>query len=327
MASVPGIHHITAISGPAQETLDTYVSVLGLRLVKTTVNFDDPGTYHLYFGDRTGRPGTILTFFPWANAVPGQQGAGMASATSFLAPAGSIEAWTERLTEAGLTVGERTERFDTEVLTATAPDGLPLEIVATDEAASIDASGTAERWTDGGVPAEYALRGFFGATLPAVDAPATEKLFVDLFGWEREAATDDRIRLRAPHDDAPLPGTVIDLQKKPSLSAGRMGKGTVHHVAFRARDEEEQARWQEQLRAMGIQVTEVKDRQYFQSIYFRHPRWTSGVLFEIATDAPGFLHDESEETLGSELKLPSRFESRRDEIEHSLPDLQRPSIG
>jgi glyoxalase family protein len=327
MAALPGIHHITAIYGPAQETLDTYADVLGLRLVKTTVNFDDPGTYHLYFGDRTGRPGTILTFFPWANAVPGQQGAGMASATSFLASAGSLEAWTERLTEAGLTVGERTERFDTEVLTATAPDGLPLEIVATDEAASIDASGTAEPWTDGGVPAEYALRGFFGATLPAVDAPATEELFVDLFGWEREAATDDRIRLRAPHDDAPLPGTVIDLQKKPSLSAGRTGKGTVHHVAFRARDEEEQARWQEQLRAMGIQVTEVKDRQYFQSIYFRHPRWTSGVLFEIATDAPGFLHDETEETLGSELKLPSRFESRRDELEHTLPDLQRPATG
>jgi glyoxalase family protein len=323
MAALPGIHHITAISGDAQQTLDAFAGNLGLRLVKTTVNFDDPGTYHLYVGDRTGRPGTILTFFPWANAVPGQQGAGMANATSFLVPPGSLDAWQSRLADADLTVVDRVTRFGTEVLTLTAPDGLPVELVASEEAHRVDEAGTVEPWTQGGVPAEQAIRGFFGATLPAVDAAATEELFTDIFGWEREGASDDRIRLRAPQETA-APGAVVDLQTHPAASAGRMGQGTVHHVAFRARDDEEQARWQQQLRAMGIQVTEVKDRQYFQSIYFRHRRFTSGVLFEIATDAPGFLTDETAESLGQQLKLPSWLENRRDELEHSLPELKRP---
>ncbi|PEN12598.1 glyoxalase [Longibacter salinarum] len=321
MSAISGIHHITAISGPAQETVDTYAGVLGLRLVKTTVNFDDPGTYHLYFGDRTGRPGTILTFFPWASAVPGRQGASMVSATSFLVPLGSLDAWQRRLETAGLHVTERTHRFDTEVLTAKAPDGLPIEIVATAEARAVDA----DVWTSAGVPSEHAIRGFSGATLPAIDAPATEKLLTDVFGWEREATSDERIRLRAPSQNQAVPGSVIDLQMNPANAAGRLGQGTVHHIALRARDDEEQVHWQERLRDMDIRVTEVKDRQYFRSIYFRHRRWTSGVLFEIATDAPGFLHDEPEASLGTTLKLPPWLESRRDEIEHALPELRRPA--
>ena len=324
MATTPGIHHITAISASAQQNVDAYAGTLGLRLVKTTVNFDDPGTYHLYYGDRTGNPGTILTFFPWANAVPGQQGAGMAAATAFMAPEGSLSLWTERLSAGGFTVGERTERFGTHVLPATAPDGLPIEIVATDETDAVDAAETVDTWTHDGVDEAYALRGFFGTTLPAINAPKTRELIVDVFGWEQEAESDDRIRLRAPQGDTPAPGAVVDLQRNPVQSAGRMGQGTVHHVAFRAKDDEEQAHWQEQLRRLRIQVTEVKDRQYFRSIYFRHPRWTSGVLFEIATDAPGFLHDEDESSLGTALKLPSWLEGRRQELQQRLPDLKRP---
>jgi len=324
MPTLPGIHHITAISASAQQNLNAYAGTLGLRLVKTTVNFDDPGTYHLYYGDRTGRPGTILTFFPWANAAPGQQGAGLAGATAFMAPAGSLDLWQKRLAAAGFGVEDRTERFGTEVLPAAAPDGLPIEIVATSETEQVDAAGTAEAWTGRDLDANHALRGFFGTTLPAINAPKTLELMTDIFGWTHEHESDDRIRLRAPQGDAPTPGAVVDLRKNPAQSAGRMGKGTVHHVAFRAEDDAQQTEWQEQLRRLGLQVTEVKDRQYFRSIYFRHPQWTSGVLFEIATDAPGFLHDEDEDELGTALKLPSRLEDRRDELEQRLPEINRP---
>ena len=330
-ASIPGIHHITAIGGAAQENLDFYTGVLGLRLVKTTVNFDDPTTYHLYYGDRTGRPGTVLTFFPWPRAVQGRVGAGAASAVSFAIPSGARDAWHDRLADAGVSV-ETTERFGTDVLQLRAPDGLPLEIVP-DPAlgAPVEASpAEASVWTEGPVPAEQAIRGFFGTTLPALNLPRTTELFTDVFGWTVEAESSDRVRLRAPSgEEGPeeAVGQTVDLQRQPSQSAGRMGRGTVHHVAFRARDVEEQAAWQSALRDRGLQVTDVKDRQYFQSIYFRDADWTSGVLFEIATDGPGFLIDEDEETLGTSLRLPSWLEERRTELEERLPPLDRPTAA
>lgn len=325
---LPGIHHVTAISGAAQENIDFYTRVLGLRLVKTTVNFDDPTTYHLYYGDRTGRPGTALTFFPWARAVNGRTGAGMASRIALAVPDGTLDAWQARLEEAG--VDATTESvFDTHRLTFAAPDGLPLALVSDPNRPVGDTADSV--WTTASVPASQAIRGFYGTTLPAVNASQTAALFTDVFGWTVVAESDERIRLQAPataseEETSRIPlGTIVDLKTRPAQTAGRMGKGAVHHVAFRARDDDEQAAWQSRLRERGLQVTDVKDRQYFRSIYFRDADWTSGILFEIATDGPGFLIDESEERLGRTLRLPSWLEDRRDELEQALPSIERPA--
>lgn len=309
MPTTTGIHHITAISGPPQETLDFYVGGLGLRLVKTTVNFDDPGTYHLYFGDATGQPGTILTFFPWAHAAPGQTGTGMVQATAFAVPAASIAYWMEQLTASGAQrVAEPVQRFGEPVIRFRDPHGLPLEVVGTSDAE------TQHGWTDGPVPAEHAIRGFHSATL-ALEAPGpTADVLADLLGLEFVKEDNGRHRFEGSGDC----GHVIDLVT--SGQSTRMGRGTVHHIAFRSKDEVEQAAWQEVLRDRGFRVTEVKDRQYFKSIYFREP---GGVLFEIATDGPGFLRDESEAELGTTLKLPPWLEERRGAIEQKLPSIQR----
>jgi glyoxalase family protein len=313
--SVPGLHHVTAISGAPQETVDFYTQVLGLRLVKTTVNFDDPGTYHLYFGDARGRPGTILTFFPWTQAASGRPGAGQATGVAFAAPRSALDAWRERLHDRDLEA-EPTERFGDPVLRFTDPDGLPLEIVFDPDAGAVDG------WAGGPWPADEALRGVHGATLPAVDLPHTAELLEEVFGWERAGETAERVRLRAPGSAL---GRALDLERRPSHSAGRTGRGTVHHLAFRARGADEQARLQTALRDRGLRVTDVKDRQYFQSVYFRDPKSTSGVLFEIATDGPGFLTDEDEDALGSTLRLPPWLEDRRDDIAAALPALDRPA--
>ncbi|MFB6249592.1 MAG: ring-cleaving dioxygenase [Salinibacter sp.] len=312
---IAGLHHVTALSGAAQANLDFYAGVLGLRRVKTTVNFDDPKTPHLYYGDATGRPGTITTVFPWPQARPGRAGAGMATSVAFAVPPGTLGAWADRLDAAGVPA-RRTERFGTPTLTFDDPAGLPLALVA-------DADGPAEAlWTDGPVPADRALRGLHAPTLPVFPDDRTPELLTTLFGWTTVGTDEDRLRLRAPDADV---GGAVDLQVRDRHPSGRMGQGTVHHVAFRARDAQEQQRWREALRERGIEVTEVKDRRYFQSIYFRHASWTSGLLFEIATDGPGFQVDEPEATLGEALQLPSRLEPRRDELEHALPSLSPPS--
>ncbi len=317
--SIPGLHHITAISGAAQENLDFYTGVLGLRLVKTTVNFDDPTTYHLYYGNRTGRPGTVLTFFPWPRAVAGRPGAGMATRVSFAVPQMSLDAWTERLETHDVSV-ERVERPEEEALRFAAPDGLPLELVGVPETYP----GADSAWTGGPVPKSQAVRGFFGTTIPALHPGRTLRLFTDLFGWEVTYETDDRVRVQPPAS-TPAPGQAIDLATTPAPSAGRMGRGTVHHVALRAGDADEQARWQQALRDRGLHVTEVKDRQYFRSIYVRDSEWTSGVLLEVATDGPGFATDEPVEQLGARLQLPDWLEDRRDELVRALPPLDRPA--
>ena len=313
-AFIPGLHHVTALSGAAQDNLDFYAGVLGLRRVKTTVNFDDPKTHHLYYGDTVGRPGTVITFFPWPRARSGRNGAGMVNTVTFAVPAGTIDAWATHLNDAGVDT-TRHDHFGDPALRFEDPAGLALALIATDE---MDNTGA---WDDGPVPADRAIRGFHAPTLPVFSDDRTPDLLTKVFGWTRADEDGDHVRFRAPEPD--LAG-IVDLEIRDRHPSGRMGTGTVHHVAFRARDADEQQHWQRALRDRGIQVTDVKDRQYFQSIYFRDPNWTSGILFEIATDGPGFLTDESEADLGKTLRLPSWLESRRDEIESSLPSLTAP---
>lgn len=312
--SLPGVHHITALCGDAQENLDFYVGVLGLRLVKKTVNFDDPTTHHLYYGDRVGHPGTVLTFFPWPQAPGGREGAGMVTRVSFAVPAGSMPRWRDRLNDREVNVDED-ERFGEPVLRFSDPHGLSLELVGrspTDEGSP---------WTEGPIPGDMAIRGFHAPTLPVFREDRVEALFADVFGWTRTGRDGDRVRYRAPGDGV---GTEVDLLIRDRHPSGRMGQGSVHHIAFRAADAGAQKGWQSALRERGLQVTEVKDRQYFESIYFRDPDLTSGILFEIATDGPGFSADETEEDLGSTLKLPPWLEERRDNLQRALPALRAP---
>jgi len=311
---IAGLHHVTALSGAAQENLDFYAGVLGLRRVKTTVNFDDPTTHHLYYGDRTGRPGTLTTFFSWPRARSGRAGAGMATSVAFAVPSGTLDAWADRLGAADVPT-RRDERFGAPVLTFEDPSGLPLALTA------VDAPPDADVWTEGPVPAHHALRGLHAPTLPVFADDRTPELFTDVFGWTVAGTDGDRRRVRAPDAER----GAVDLLVRERHPSGRMGRGTVHHVAVRARDAEEQRAWRTALRDRGLQVTEVKDRQYFQSVYFRDPTWTSGILFEIATDGPGFLVDEEESALGDALQLPPSLDSRRDELERALPTLSPPT--
>jgi catechol 2,3-dioxygenase-like lactoylglutathione lyase family enzyme len=305
-----GFHHVTAIAGPPQPNVAFYTGVLGLRLVKRTVNFDDPGTYHLYYGDALGRPGTILTFFPWSNAVPGRVGAGMASATAFSVSAGSVDAWMEYFADRALDFDAPHERFGDAVLPFPDPDGLMLELVAHDGAEGLPAPPE-------GPLGEHGLRGFHSVTLASGNPEATARVLTDVFGWNEQGEEDGRLRFRA--SDGGL-GSVVDVV--PSDATGRGAAGTFHHVAFRTRDEQEQRAWQEVLLEAGLMVTEIRDRQYFRSIYFREP---GGVLFELATDGPGFATDEPEDALGTALQLPPWLEKRRPTIEARLPDLTLPT--
>ena len=305
-----GLHHITAVAGDPQENLRFYTETLGLRLVKRTVNFDDTTTYHLYYGNRTGEPGTAMTFFPFEGARPGRPGRGQAVATAFAVPPGSLDDWADRLATSAATVEDRTERFGAGVLPFSDPDGQPLELV--------EADSPVEPWVDGPVPEERAIRGFFGVTLHSAAPDATANV-LELLGFERSGSIEEpdgggeRVRYVADGNRA----TVVDiLHREPPR--GRPGVGTVHHIAFRAADEEEQLAWRERLSDAGQFVTPQKDRQYFKSIYFREP---GGILFEVATDGPGFTVDESVADLGSELKLPAWLEGDREGIEATLPPL------
>ncbi len=308
---ISGLHHVSAIAGPPQPNVDFYTGVLGLRLVKQTVNFDDAGTYHLYYGDELGRPGSVLTFFPWANAVGGRAGAGMTSATAFSVPAHALDDWMGRFADRALDFDAPVERFGESVLALRGPDGLPLELVAH------RAAEAPPGWPNGPVSDDSAIRSFHSVTLALADPAATANVLTDLFGWEHGGEEDGRLRFRAPGGG---PASVVDLVR--TDERGRAGAGTVHHIAFRARDDEEQRAWLDAVRATGLHVTDVKDRQYFHSIYFREP---GGVLFEIATDAPGFTTDESTADLGTALRLPPWLEDRRADIERRLPPLTLPT--
>jgi glyoxalase family protein len=313
-APLSGLHHITALSGDAQDNLDFYVGVLGLRRVKTTVNFDDPTTHHLYYGDATGGPGTLLTFFPWPRAASGRPGAGMVRTVAFAVPPGTLSDWQAHLSEHGIE-GAQATRFGEPRLHFRDPSGLPLALVAA------DVDDEASPWTNGPVPAERAIRGLHAPTLPVFTDDPTPTLFTDVFDWSRAGTEDEYVRLQAP---GPGVGSAVDLRVRDRHPSGRLGRGTVHHLAVRVPNEEAQQAWQHTLREQGLQVTEVKDRQYFRSVYFRDPDWTSGLLFEIATDGPGVLIDENEDNLGRTLTLPPHLESRRDELEDALPTLKSP---
>jgi glyoxalase family protein len=310
MPQTTGIHHVTAISGGPQRNVDFYAGTLGLRLVKKTVNFDDPETYHLYYGDGAGSPGTIMTFFPWAHAPGGRIGAGQLVVTSFSIPTSSLGYWTERLVEDGVRFERPRDRFGDTVLSFEDPDRLRVELVATEDGRP--------GWSGGPVQAEHSLRGFHHVTL-AVEAPdRTAGLMTDSLGFRSLDEAEGRIRLASGEGG---PGYQVDVVNAAGLPHGSMGVGTVHHVAFRVPDEDTQLALREEVAALGYSVTPVLDRNYFRSIYFREP---GGVLFEIATDPPGFAVDEDPEHLGEDLKLPPWLETRRDRLEEVLPPLRVP---
>jgi glyoxalase family protein len=311
MAALPGIHHVTAITSDAQRNVDFYVGMLGLRLVKKTVNFDDPGSYHLYYGDQLGRPGSVMTFFVWPGAARGRQGPGQVTATTFSVPAGSLAWWRERLGSAGVAVAGPARRLDDEVLAFSDRDGMRLELVA---------PGTPdprEPWAGGTVPLAYAVRGFHSVTLSLVAAEPAARLLAGTLGLHAAAVEAGRARYETGRA-----GGVADLVSEPGAPDAIAAAGTVHHVAWRTPDDRSQLAWREKLVRAGYDVTPVLDRQYFRSIYFRVP---GGVLFEIATDVPGFTVDEPAERLGSGLRLPGRLEPLRAELELRLPAFQTPA--
>jgi glyoxalase family protein len=301
---IPGLHHVTAIASDPQQNLDFYTQVLGLRFVKKTINFDDPGTYHFYFGDDEGTPGTILTFFPWPNASRGLAGVGEVTRTAFSVPLSSIVYWEKRLINEGVLVERTGKRFDEEVLTLADPDGMKIEIVG-----HVDA-GPAKAPRFASVPAEHAIRGFFGVTLYERSADKTAAL-LNVMGFQKVAEEGNRQRFSAEGNAL---GNHIDLVIDPNASYGRSGAGSVHHIAFRATDDAAQSAWREEI-ARHVDVTQVLDRTYFRSIYFREP---GGVLFELATDPPGFTLDEPLESLGEALRIPAWYEPKRDMIEKRL---------
>ncbi|MBZ5752513.1 ring-cleaving dioxygenase [Metabacillus rhizolycopersici] len=294
-----GIHHITAIVGHPQENVDFYAGVLGLRLVKKTVNFDDPGTYHLYFGNEGGKPGTIITFFPWANAYQGKIGDGQVGVTSYVVPKGAMGFWEKRLEKFNVPF-TKMERFGEQYLEFDDPHGLHLEIVEREE-------GEVNTWHFGDVTPDVAIKGFGGATLLSKQPEKTAELLEKIMGLEQVGKEGDFIRFRSSSDI----GNIIDL-KLTTIGGGRMGVGTVHHIAWRAQDDQDQLDWKKYIEGYGYGVTPVQDRNYFNAIYFREH---GEILFEIATDPPGFAHDESQETMGEKLMLPDQYESQRDQIE------------
>ncbi|MGB3543258.1 ring-cleaving dioxygenase [Rubrivirga sp.] len=305
-----GLHHVTAICGPAQPNVDVYAGTLGLRLVKQTVNFDDPGTYHLYYADGPARPGSFLTFFPWpSDGLRGRVGAGQATATAYTVSPGALSEWIDRFAEAGIPTAVPTSRFGQNVLTVHDGDGLVIDLIE-DE----DASG---QWADGLVPTSMALGAFHSVTLCSHNPDATLRVLTEAYGYQEHGQEGDRLRLVNPNADR---ARFVDIDVAPQ-PAGRMGIGTVHHVAFRAPDDDAELEARETLLSMGLQPTPQIDRQYFHSVYTREP---GGILFEIATDPPGFTVDEPFETLGRALKLPAQYEPQRAAIEARLTPLELP---
>ena len=306
---ITGIHHVTAIAGDPQKNIDFYAGVLGLRLVKLTVNYDDPGTYHLYYGDYSGHPGTILTFFPWPNVPRGTAGAGQMTVTSFSVPRGSFSYWLERLGAAGVDVRGPAFRFDEQVLWFRDPDGMAIEL--------IEGEDTRPAWDGGPIPVEAAIRGFHSATLAVARLDASTRLLTSVMGFRKTGNEANRHRFQTGSGQ---PHQIVDLIETPRQQRGLQGAGSVHHIAWRAPSDAEQLEWRANLVSAGHSVTPVTDRTYFHSIYYREP---SGILFEIATDPPGFTVDESLPELGHKLVLPAWLEPSREELSAILPKLER----
>ena len=309
-SKISGIHHITAIASSTSENLAFYENVLNLRLVKKTVNFDDPYTYHLYYGDSTGTPGTIITFFPWENLPRAKTGAGMVTAIAFSIPAGSFDYWRKRLHAHDIVIKEG-ERFGDRVIQFEDPHGLSLELIET-PAAHIDSVSNIRP-----ISPNHCIIGLHSATTVLQSFEETRYLLVDVFGMALNDQEDNRYRFEMKSDKAF--GRFYDIVINPQAQNGRQGGGSVHHIAFRTLTDDEAKYWQKSLRDIGFSVTPIRDRKYFKSIYFNEP---GGVLFELATDPPGFTVDEASDDLGHELQLPDQYEPMRTEIEDRLPDLR-----
>ncbi len=303
-----GIHHITAIASDPQRNVDFYTQVLGLRFAKRTVNFDDPSTYHLYYGDRTGRPGTAITFFAWPGARRGTRGTGQVVATSFAVPKNSFDYWKARFDEHHIFHEALPTRFDDAALRFTDPDGLMLELIETGHLDEIDLKYENE------VPKKFAIHGFHAPTLEVQRSKKTENILV-LLGFDVIAEDASRKRFSV---NSKLTSGCVDLVERADGQFGVNSSGTVHHIAFRCADDKEQLKWREQIAEHGLHVTPVIDRFYFNSIYFRE---SGGILFEIATEGPGFTADEPAAHLGESLKLPPQYEQHRAEIERVLPPI------
>jgi len=306
MQKTAGIHHITAFVNDAQRTIDFYSGVLGLRLVKKTINFDRPEVYHLYFGNESGAPGTVITFFPWDKQLKGRIGTGQVGVTSYIIPNGSIVFWENRLNTFGVEFTSSV-RFGETYLTFQDPDGLEVELVQR-------SVGPINHWNFGNIGSEVAIKGFSGATLISAIPHKTAEVLEHVLGLECVGEEEGFLRFQS---EAEL-GNTIDIKLTPSVR-GLMGAGTVHHIAWRARDEEDHQRWRALLKAKGYHPTEILDRNYFKAIYFHEE---GGILFEIATDPPGFTVDEPMNELGQKLMLPSWFESKREELKEILPPVE-----
>jgi glyoxalase family protein len=318
---IEGIHHVTSIASDPQKNIDFYAKILGLRLVKVTVNFDDPTTYHLYYGDELGRPGTILTFFPWSNAPKGRRGNGQVVATSFLISENATDFWIDRFKHEGIGFTNPFTRFDggEQVITFYDPDGLELELVAHKSAKYRDNN----IWKNGPVPSQYAIRGFYSVTLAVEGYERTASVLTKQLGFHATHNEGSRFRYEImkngnsnngnSNED---PGSIVDVLCLPYSPPGYMGIGTVHHVAWRTPTDKQQTKLRQEILKHGFNATPIIDRIYFHSVYFREP---GGVLFEIATNPPGFTIDEKLEELGNHLMLPPWLEPDRKSLEKILP--------
>ena len=312
--NILGIHHVTAIAGNPQRNLDFYVGVLGMRLVKKTVNFDDPYTYHLYYGDEAGQPGTLLTFFPWSGERRrGRKGANQLSSFSFAIPVAGVDFWTQRLKASKVDFSGPINRFDERVITAVDHDGFQFELVASSRKKRLS-------WDNGVIPPEFAVGGFHSVTISEREPNQTQKFFTDSMRFRCVAESGNRSRFEAGDGGS---GSFIDLLSQTDAAPGSMGIGMIHHVAWRTPDDTTQLEVRENLVNAGLDVTPVIDRNYFHSIYFNEP---GGVIFEVATDPPGFMIDEVKEMLGRGLMLPAQYEQYRSELEKILPPLYLPQV-
>ena len=306
-----GLHHVTAIATAPHRNVEFYTRVLGLRLIKQTVNFDAPDTWHLYYGDQHGTPSSILTFFPWPDVPPGRQGTGLTTATAFSVPPESLGWWHQRLQGLGVDVDAPRASDDSELVSLRDHDGMVIDLVAHDGDSRSGWDGV------GDIPAEHAVRGLHSVTLTERALDPTASMLTDLLGMDVGAESGGAARFEMAGGEA---GALVDVSTAAD-QRGLQAGGTVHHIAFRAPDLATMTRWQQELMAAGVRVTEIKDRHYFKSIYFREP---GGVLFEIATDSPGFDVDEPLLELGRHLKLPPWLEPDREQIAASLPTLGLP---
>jgi glyoxalase family protein len=313
MESLKGIHHVTAMAGDPQSNVDFYCGILGLRLIKLTVNFDDPDTYHLYYGDAVGSPGTVLTFFPLGQNLRGTVGTGEVTTVSFAVPTGSLAFWQEQLEKHSVAVSPVVERWSFTRMELHDPDRIKIEIVEDPTPRPF------VFWPEGGIPESFAIRGFFGVTMSVVSATDSVRFLTDRMGAiPRGTLGTSELLVIGESEKTGF----IEILALGHRQRGQMGPGSVHHVAWRVANDEEQLAWQSKLRDNGIGVTPVRDRKYFHSIYFREP---GEVLFEIATDPPGFTVDEPRESLGAKLQLPEWLECERRFLQKILPPLKVPA--